>query len=259
MAQILVRRDGAIAQVVISHPERRNAMTFEMLQQLARTFADLGDDDSVRVVLLMGEGGTFTAGADISQFEAIRADADGDKRFMAVLDAALAAPSRCARPVIGVLQDVCMGGGLELAAACDLRFAAKGTRFCMPAARTGAGYRIEGIRRFVDLIGPARSADLFFSARRFDADEALAIGFVDRVVEPSLLLEEAARYGQGIAGNAPLTVAAAKAAIRAVRADASAEDLAQAQARIAACIGSDDQKEGRRAFMEKRPPRFQGR
>jgi enoyl-CoA hydratase len=259
VAHVLVQRDGSVARVILSHPERRNAMTYEMLGQLVEIFGELGEDSSVRVIMLLGDGGTFTAGADISQFKALRSDAAGNERFLAALEPALAAPARCPKPVVGVLQDVCVGGGLELAASCDMRIAAQDTVFRMPAARLGAAYRLEGIRRFVALLGHARTADLFFSARRFDADEALRLGFVDQVVPPPELLEAAMEYCRAVAENAPLTIAAAKAAIRAVAVNAHSSDLAEAEARIRACIGSQDQHEGRQAFLEKRPPTFIGR
>jgi enoyl-CoA hydratase len=259
MPQILVEQVGPIARVVISHRERRNAMTYEMFVAISRAFDELGNDPAIRVIVLTGEGETFTAGGDISQFKDLRTEKSGDQSFLAAVGLALTAPTRCNKPVIASIRGICMGGGLELAAGCDIRIAAEDAIFRMPAARLSAGYRFEGIQRFVALIGASNTADLFFSARKFDAQEAVRLNFVSRVVPGADLGEEVRRYCELVADNAPLTVCAAKAAIRESLNDAGKRDTTALQRMIDACFGSYDQKEGRLAFMEKRKPQFLGR
>ena len=259
MPEILVRRNGPIARVVIAQPERRNAMTYEMFVCISRVLDELSNDSSTRVVVLTGDGETFTAGGDISQFKSLRTEKSGNQTFLSAVNLASTAPTRCSKPVIASIRGVCMGGGLQLAAGCDLRFAADGTVFQMPAARLGAGYLFEGMQRFVALIGASNTADLFFSARKFDAREALRLGFVNRIVPATDLDGEVQAWCEMVADNAPLTIAAAKSAIGEALKDPDQRDMAGLQARIDACFGSHDQQEGRLAFLEKRKARFLGR
>ena len=152
-----------------------------------------------------------------------------------------------------------MGGGLQLAAACDLRIVADDAVFRMPAARLGVGYPAAGIERFIALIGASNTTDLFISARKFGADEALRMGFANRVVAPADLEREVAAYCAAVADNAPLTIAAARATIREALKGPAERDAAALKSSIDACWGSHDYNEGRQAFMEKRTARFLGR
>ncbi|MFM0347808.1 enoyl-CoA hydratase-related protein [Paraburkholderia sp. RL17-347-BIC-D] len=259
MPEILVEKSGPVARIVISHRERRNAMTYEMFVDISRVFDELSNDPVTRVIVLTGDGATFTAGGDISQFKELRTDSGSERNFVAAVDRALTAPTRCNKPVIASIRGICMGGGLQLAAGCDVRIAADDAVFRMPAARLGAGYRFEGIQRFVALIGASNTADLFFSARKFDAQEAMRLSFVNRTVAGADLDEVVQSYCELVAENAPLTISAAKVAIREALNDPGKRDTAALQTRIDACFGSYDQKEGRLAFMEKRKPQFLGR
>jgi enoyl-CoA hydratase/carnithine racemase len=148
---------------------------------------------------------------------------------------------------------------LGLAAACDIRIAAEDAVFRMPAARLGLGYNFTGIRRFMAVLGAANTADIFFSARKFDAREALAMGFVSRVLPVADLDREVAAYCATVAENAPLTVAAGKYAIQQMQKDPAERDVEGVARRVQACFDSADYKEGRTAFMEKRTPKFEGR
>ena len=152
-----------------------------------------------------------------------------------------------------------MGGGLQLAAACDIRIAADDAVFRMPAALLGVGYSFGGIERFVDLIGASNTADLFMSARKFGAEEAFRMGFVNRVVPASDLDREVDAYCGAVAENAPLTIAAAKSTIREALKDPARRDMAALKSKIDACWGSHDYNEGRLAFLEKRKAQFVGR
>lgn len=260
MDSIDLRITGAIARVTISSPERYNAMTLAMWTRLREVVENVGADPAVRVVVLRGEGDkAFVSGANISEFETQRSEPEGVAVYVDAVTGAELALSECPKPVIASIRGVCMGGGMGLALACDLRYATNGSRFRMPAARLGLSYRLDGIGRFVEEIGAARTAELFFTARVFDGLEAQRIGFVhkahedadhDAAVEQSVTL---------IAENAPLTLRAVKLAIRASLAGQRDQDIDRANQAIAACMASADYVEGRRAFAQKRSPQFSGR
>ncbi|HVC11329.1 MAG TPA: enoyl-CoA hydratase [Burkholderiales bacterium] len=260
MPELLVRRDGAVGTIVFSNPAKLNAVSIDMWQAMPRAMAELERDADVRVIVICGDGErAFISGADISQFEQARSNADAQARYNAAVEQGYLAPVRCAKPVIAKIRGICFGGGLGLAAACDLRIAADDALFRMPAARLGLGYNFVGIKRFVDLMGPMNVADIFYSARKFDAADALRMGFVSRVVPAAELEREVDAYCRLVADNAPLTIAAAKRAIREAVTDAASRDLEGLQRMLEACFDSEDYKEGRTAFMEKRAPRFRGR
>jgi len=258
--EVLVRREGAVATLVFSNPAKRNALDFDMWRAIPRLVEELDRDPEVRVIVYTGEGErAFVAGADISRFEANRAVPGATERFNEAVESAYLAAGACSKPVIAKIRGVCMGGGLGLAAGCDLRIASDDAVFRMPAARLGLSYGYRGLKRFIDLIGAANSADIFFSARRFGAAEALALGFVQRVAPAADLDREVAAYCALLAENAPLTLAAAKRCIAEALKDPADRDMARAEAAHRACFASEDYLEGSRAFMEKRAPEFKGR
>jgi enoyl-CoA hydratase/carnithine racemase len=259
MAQLIVRRDGPIGRVVFSNPPKRNALTLPMWRALPAAIEALDADATVRVVVLEGDGEHFVAGADIAQLEANHDDRAAQARFAAAVDAACAAPIRCAKPVIASIRGVCFGGGLGLAAACDLRLCADDARFRMPAGRLGVGYAANGVRRFVDVLGVQNTLDVFLSARVFDAHDALRMGFVARV-EPAAMLDTFVEaWCAQAAANAPLALRAVKRTVAELLRDPGERDTAAVAAAIAACATSEDAREGARAFLEKREPAFRGR
>lgn len=258
--QIRVERAGSVATVVVSHPTRRNAFTVDMLARFPQVLRELDGDDTVRVIVLTGAGeAAFISGADISEFEKERSDPACEAAFMRVVDAALLAPALCEKPVIAGIRGACIGGGLQIAAACDIRIAADDALFMMPAARLGVGYPYSGMSLFHSLIGRARTADLFFSARRVHAPEALALGLVNRVVAAASLKHEVEQYAAAVAANAPLTLRAVKASLAALSGGIAMPNPPAIQERLDRCWGSKDFTEGRTAFMQKRKPDFQGR
>jgi enoyl-CoA hydratase/carnithine racemase len=259
MPQVLARRDGAIATVVFSNPARFNALTLDMWKAVPQALAALDADPAIRVIVLEGDGDrAFVSGADISQFGQNRATPEAQAEYDRALDAAYLAPNRCSKPVIAKIRGICMGGGLGLAAGCDIRICSDDAAFRMPAARMGLAYGFVGMQRFMRLMGAANTADIFFSARKFDAHDALRMGFVQKVVAPAALDDEVRAYCKTIAENAPLTVAAAKRTLLEAQKEPADRDLAAVAAADRACFASTDFEEGRKAFMEKRPPRFQG-
>ncbi len=260
MPEIITQRNGPVTTLLISNPARMNAMSRDMWMQLAEGIRAADADPAVRVVVLRGEGEkSFVSGADISQFEKMRGSADAQAEYEKAVNDGYNAPVQCSKPVVAAIRGICIGGGLGLAAACDVRICSDDTIFRMPAGRMGLGYGPSGVRRFVAMIGAANTTDLFMSARKFGAAEAQRIGFVSQVHTPDRIDAAVAEYVQMVAENAPLTLAAAKFAIREALKDPADRDTERALNMVKACFDSQDYREGRTAFMEKRVPQFQGR
>lgn len=257
---LLVDVTGAIAVLTFNNPAKRNALSREIRAALPGALAALQSDPEVRVVVVTGAGDkAFASGADISEFGEQRttpaARAEYDRGQAALLDAW----ASLGKPIIAMIRGFCMGGGLVTALQADIRIASDDSQFGVPAARLGLGYGFSGVTTLTALVGPAWTAEILFSARRFSAPEALQMGLVNRIVPAAELRDQVMALATGIAGNAPLTVAAAKAAIREAGRPPELRDLARVQAMVEACFRSDDYREGQRAFAEKRPPAFTGR
>ena len=259
-SDILVQRDGAIATVVFNRPNVRNAISLAMWGELAHVMTELAKDAAVRAIVLRGAGtDAFASGADISEFTENRKDTATAQRYNAQTEAAYSAIRRCPKPTVAMIFGYCMGGAMAVAMACDLRFAARGARFGIPAARLSIIYGAAAVGQLVDLVGPAYAKDILFSARTVEDDEALRIGFIQRLVPAADL--EAYTYGylRTVADNAPLSVQGAKVTIDGALAGAGEGHQERLRALVLQTFESEDYKEGTRAFLEKRPPRFQGR
>ncbi|HET7340997.1 MAG TPA: enoyl-CoA hydratase [Methylomirabilota bacterium] len=257
---ILVQHDGAVATVVFNRPRMRNAITLKMWADIARLTEGLTKDDSVRAIVFRGAGTeAFASGADISEFPESRKDSETSLRYNATTTAAYAAVRACPKPTIAMIHGYCMGGAMGIAMACDLRFAAEGSKFGIPAARLSIIYPLDAIGQLVDLVGPAYAKDILFSARTVSDREALAIGFIQRLVPPAELERTTHDYLATLADNAPLSVCGSKAAIQAYLAGWDDESRARLRALQIEAMTSEDYREGTRAFLEKRRPKFQGR
>lgn len=260
MSQVDLTLTDGIARITLSNPAKYNAMSFGMWTGLGDIVESLLGRDDVRVLVLRGAGEkAFVSGADISEFETQRGSADAVDAYNKAVARAQNALTDFPLPVIAHIHGVCMGGGIGLALACDLRYCARTSRFRMPAARLGLGYGFDGIRHTVDAIGAARTAELFYTASTFDGAEAERIGLVHRAHDAEALDAEVHAVATAIAGNAPLTLRAAKMAIAHALRDPADRDAAAVDAAVDACFASADYIEGRRAFMEKRPPAFTGK
>ncbi len=250
---------GHVGYVTFNNPAKFNAMNYDMWCALPVAMQALVDDPQVRLIILQGAGDkAFVSGADISQFNTHR-NGDASTHYNEATQAGYASVLDCPKPTLAKIRGICMGGGLGLALNCDVRMAAADGKFRMPAGRLGLGYAFDGVKRFTEIMGTANTADLFFSARIFGADEALRIGLLKQVIPVAELDAVVGAYAQMVCENAPMTLAAAKRSLLELRKNPHERDMAGVQAMVDACFTSEDYKEGRKAFAEKRTPQFQGR
>ncbi len=258
--KMLSEIDEGIGRMIFNNPERRNAVSLDMWEAAGDILHGFAENPDVRVVVLSGAGGkAFVSGADISKFEAERSSEEAIRNYNAKVAAANAMIETLPKPTIAEIDGFCIGGGLGLALCCDLRFCSQKSRFGLPAAKLGLGYAFGGLKRLVDAVGPGAARDIVFSARTIPAEEAYAIGLVQRVVPDGTLADTVAAYAATVASNAPLTVKGMKLIVNEVLKPESERDMALCQELVEACFVSEDYIEGRTAFMEKRPPAFKGR
>ncbi len=253
------RKDGGIAWITLDNPARLNAMTAAMWEALPGLVTRAVLDGEVRTIVVRGAGGkAFCAGADISEFETVRT-AENAAHYDGLNEAAFQALLSCPKPVIAMIHGFCMGGGLAIALCCDMRLADDASQFAVPAAKLGIGYNARWVRPIINAVPPARAKELLFTGRRFRADEAAAMGLVNRVLAAGELETAVKALGEEISANAPLTVAAAKLVIDEIVRHPEAPDMAKLDAAVDACFRSEDYIEGRRAFIEKRKADFKGK
>lgn len=252
------RVDGPVASLILNQPERRNALNAAMWEAIPPLIARLSASPEVRVIVIRGAGTeAFAAGADISEFGESRHDAAAAARYEQLNGQAFAAVRGCAKPVIAMIHGYCIGGGLALALAADLRIADGSAQFALPPARLGLAYPLDGLRDLVATVGAAAAKDMIFTARRISAEEALRLGLVSRLAAD--LERETAALAAEVGSGAPLTIAHAKRAIDLIAGRPGHVEEGEVQALAARCFDSADYAEGRAAFAEKRKPVFRGR
>ena len=257
--KMLSRKEGGVGYVTFNNPERHNAVSLEMWEATKKILERFGADNETRVVVLTGAGGkAFVSGADISKFENERATLEAVRAYNMKSDAAYSSIAEFPKPTIAMISGYCIGGGLGLATCCDLRICSDNSRFAVPAAKLGLGYGYAGLKRLVDIVGPAFAKEIFYTARQFDAKEALAMGLVNRVVAAAELEAYVKNLTDMICANAPLTIKAVKFTVGEILKDESKRNLARSVELVEACFASRDYTEGRIAFMEKRKPVFTG-
>lgn len=256
---IIVERRGGVGVVTFNNPGRHNAMSLDMWRGAAEAVASFAGDDAVRCVVFTGAGDkAFVAGADISKFESERASVDHIEVYNQAVATYHDTVQNLMKPTIARIDGYCIGGGLAVAIDCDIRIASDDARFAVPAAKLGIGYAFDGIRRLYDIVGPQFVAEIFYTARQFDAEEARIMGLVNRVVPKAELDDAVWPLAERIAGNAPLSIAAVKHALIELAKPQADWDLAAVDRTVSKCFTSADYKEGRTAFMEKRKPAFTG-
>ncbi|GAB3623789.1 enoyl-CoA hydratase/isomerase family protein [Mariniluteicoccus endophyticus] len=247
MPELSCRIDGHTAVVTIDNPAKRNAITVGMWEDFVPLMARLTEDDAVKVVVLTGAGENFSAGSDIAALDQL-----GDARLPVAAEAAVA---ECPKPVIAAIRGFCLGGGCEIATACDLRITGDDARFSVPPANLGIIYPLSATERLVNLIGPAATKHLMFTGEPIGAARALHIGLVDEVVAPDTALDRALHVADRIASRSQLTVQASKEVVDGLAggrpdvADVAAGWLRRAN-------HGPDLAEGRAAFLERRTPDF---
>ncbi|MEM5582363.1 enoyl-CoA hydratase-related protein [Roseibium sp. AS2] len=250
---------GPIAELLLNAPVRKNALPLAAWQALPGELEIVRQDPSVRVCVLRGAGGeSFCAGADISEFEAIRSTPAAAKHYDDINVAAFKALKSLPVPVFAAIEGPCLGGGLGLALACDLRIAAGSASFAIPAARLGLAYPPEALGDLLEAVSPSEAKKLLFTAQKLSSSEALRIGLINEVVEDTELDSRIEALCALVCDNAPLSLKAAKRAINLLAAPARAENLATLLEDARTCIDSADYREGCRAFLEKRAARFKG-
>ena len=257
--KIITEKSGVIARIIFNQPEKRNAVSLEMWEAVEAALDAFEVDPEVRILILSGAGGkAFVSGADISKFESERASEEGVARYNATTKRVYDKLEAFPKPTIAQINGFCIGGGVALSLSCDMRICGKGSQFAVPAAKLGLGYGFPGINRLVNVVGPSFAKEIFFTARRFDAEESRVMGLVNRVVEDEDVAQVAEDTAKMIAANAPMTVASVKFIVGETLKDESKRDEEECARRVKACFDSQDSVEGRRAFLEKRKPQFVG-
>lgn len=257
--KLLAHKDGAAGWITFNNPAKRNAMSYDMWLGVDIALNEFLANPAIRVIALKGAGDkAFVSGADISEFKEKRANPEMVAEYNKVTGAIANKLLTSVKPTIAMIRGFCMGGGLGTALLCDLRICSEESRFGVPAGKLGVGYKYSALKRLVDIVGPSNTAEIFYTARQFDAQEAKDMGLVNRVLPADKLEEYVNNYVKTIGGNAPLTLKAVKVCLGEIARDDHKRDIALCDRVVDECFASKDYTEGRTAFMEKRKPVFVG-
>ena len=256
---LIVEKRGAVGWIVFNQPAKRNAINGVMWRGIPEAMAQFDADPEVRCVAFRGAGTeAFASGADISEFEEIRAQKSSVADYDGLLDQVLHSIQDSRKPSVAMIYGFCLGGGLEVALACDLRYCGRSAQFGIPAAKLGLAYNVEGHKRLIETVGHARAREIMFLGRRYNAEEGLAMGLVNQAFHDAELESAVGGIITQLCENAPLSIANSKTIIEEYVKVSGAPDEANMTAAIGRCAKSGDYQEGRRAFMEKRKPAFKG-
>jgi len=253
-----VTREGNIAELIIDQPRKRNAISYDMWSAIPAIVADVEADDSIKLLIVRGNGSHFSAGADISEFEARRTLPADAHTYNAAVEHAAATLSQLRKPSIAMIEGYCIGVGCELALACDLRFAADDARMGITPAKLGIVYSFPSTRQLVNLVGPSFAKYMLFSGAHLDADEALRVGLVDQVFPAAELAKRTTEFAETTCSRSQVSVQGAKTIINKIAGGLVVADEEAASLPIKA-VESEDYREGVRAFLEKRTPHFTAR
>lgn len=255
---IAEKKDG-IGWITFNNPDRRNAIGFAMREAILEIIEDFENDPAVRVIVMQGAGDkAFVSGSDISEFAERRSTPEQREVYDALSAKVNEAFANIQKPLIAMIRGFCMGAGVGTALHADIRIAAEGSQFGVPAAKLGLGYAYRNMKKIIDLVGPAKTKEILFTARRFTAEEALAMGLINQLVPANELEEATHELASTIAANAPLTIHATKVIVAESAKNEADRDIAYCDELVENCMNSEDYKEGRTAFMEKRTPQFKG-
>jgi enoyl-CoA hydratase len=255
-----VEKRGAVGWIVFDQPARRNAINDAMWRGIPEAMKDFDADPAVRCVAFRGAGTeAFSAGADISEFEKNRSSTEAVGGYDDLLDRVLHSIQGSLKPSVAMIYGYCFGGGVEIALACDLRYCGASAQFSVPAAKLGLAYNVEGHKRLLETVGHAKAREIMFLGRRYRADEAQAMGLVHRAVPDAELEGFVGQVVAELCQNAPLSIANTKTLLEEYAKSVGTPDHERMRAAMERCAKSEDYREGRRAFMEKRKPSFKGK
>ncbi len=258
--KMIANKDAGIGWMTFNNPAKRNATSLEMWKAVAVILSEFEEDDEIRVVVMKGAGDkAFVSGADISEFQKERKNANAELSYSKSAKAARYLLANMRKPLIAMIHGYCLGGGLALALNADIRIASENSQFGIPAAKLGIAPGFESLKMLVDLVGPAFAKEIMLTGRRFNSEEALRIGLVNKVLPTSILEPTVCDIAEEICSNAPLTVESSKFTINEVLKAPDKRDYEEIDRITKACFDSEDYKEGRCAFLEKRNPVFKGR
>jgi len=257
--KMLSRIEDGVGYITFNNPEKHNAVSIEMWDALEKILDEFRSSKDIRVIVLNGAGGkSFVSGADISKFDKERSSKEAvlsyNKRTQKVYELLDTFP----KPTIAMIDGYCIGGGLNLAVCCDIRICSEKSKFAMPAAKLSLGYPFSSIKRLFDVMGPGMAKHFMFTAEKISASEALACGLVQKLVSEENIETYVRDYALTISHNAPLTIKAMKQIGIEILKNPDERDLLLCEQLASACFDSEDYKEGRKAFMEKRKPNFKG-
>jgi len=257
--KMLSRIEEGVGYITFNNPDKHNAVSIEMWDALEKILDNFRNSNKIRVIVLNGAGGkAFVSGADISKFDKERSSKEAvlsyNKRTQKVYELLESFP----KPTIAMIDGYCIGGGLNLAVCCDIRICSEKSKFAMPAAKLSLGYPFSSIKRLFDVMGPGMAKHFMFTAEKISATEALACGLVQKLISEDSIDSYVKDYALTIANNAPLTIKAMKQIGIEILKNPDERDLLLCEKLASACFDSEDYKEGRKAFMEKRKPNFKG-